>query len=379
MKAYVGSHQIRLRGTKTLVYSITAKDDEGNSRTANATVRFSNTPPVVNEVSVDCTEGGANTSNCLFSVSARDPDGDPLSYTVYVNSNPRGACLNPPPSDCRTILMGNKTSARVLFGLRGEHAAVFEVTDRKSTVSLETNFTIANLAPTAAFVAPTCREGRECGFDAAPSSDDGSIASYLWLFGDGTNSTLSAPFHNYSAAGDYTVTLKVKDDEGAASSVSKQVHVQRLAVDQSSGESNDGFFQFGPSGAGLVAQQFVPSFSTVDAVRVFMWNNKGAVNISIRDSLDGDELWEVTVPFSELNSSGFTTISLNDSLSVTGGSTYYIVAEPVLYLGDLDNFRAYYVSPGNYDAGEPWVFVSGSGWQREGNDRDLNFETAYWI
>jgi len=53
-------------------------------------------------------------------------------------------------------------------------------------------------------------------FSSAGSSDpDGSIASYLWDFGDGSTSTLANPSHTYASAGSYNVSLTVTDNEGA--------------------------------------------------------------------------------------------------------------------------------------------------------------------
>ena len=44
---------------------------------------------------------------------------------------------------------------------------------------------------------------------------DGSVASYLWDFGDGTTSTAPNPQHTYNTAGKYVATLKVTDNAGA--------------------------------------------------------------------------------------------------------------------------------------------------------------------
>ena len=54
-------------------------------------------------------------------------------------------------------------------------------------------------------------------FYGSNSSDcDGTIVSYDWDFGDGATGSGVSPAHNYSAAGIYTVTLTVIDNDGAS-------------------------------------------------------------------------------------------------------------------------------------------------------------------
>jgi PKD repeat protein len=68
--------------------------------------------------------------------------------------------------------------------------------------------------------------GLTCGFDGTGSSDpDGTIASYAWDFGDGTQSTQATPTHPYGSAGTYHVTLVVTDDDGATGSTAADVVV----------------------------------------------------------------------------------------------------------------------------------------------------------
>ena len=57
----------------------------------------------------------------------------------------------------------------------------------------------------------------QASFDGSGSQDpDGSIASYVWDFGDGTpDGSGATPSHTYAAAGTYTVTLTVTDNKGA--------------------------------------------------------------------------------------------------------------------------------------------------------------------
>jgi PKD repeat protein len=53
-------------------------------------------------------------------------------------------------------------------------------------------------------------------FSSTGSADlDGSIASYLWDFGDGTTSTAANPQHTYDTPGQYVASLKVTDNAGA--------------------------------------------------------------------------------------------------------------------------------------------------------------------
>jgi len=77
-----------------------------------------------------------------------------------------------------------------------------------------------NLNPVADPGGPyTAITGEELLFDGSGSTDsDGDIAEYIWNFGDGETGSGVDPVHAYEEAGEYTATLKVKDDDGAASS-----------------------------------------------------------------------------------------------------------------------------------------------------------------
>lgn len=58
--------------------------------------------------------------------------------------------------------------------------------------------------------------GTAVSFSSAGSSDsDGTIAGYLWDFGDGNTSTSANPSHTYQTDGTFTVSLTVTDNEGA--------------------------------------------------------------------------------------------------------------------------------------------------------------------
>jgi PKD repeat protein len=68
--------------------------------------------------------------------------------------------------------------------------------------------------------------GQAVAFSSAGSSDaDGTITSYQWTFGDGTNGTGTAPSRIYSSTGNYIVTLTVTDNSGNARRASTLVVV----------------------------------------------------------------------------------------------------------------------------------------------------------
>ena len=84
-----------------------------------------------------------------------------------------------------------------------------------------THFGIAVGAPTASFTATV--SDLSVDFDASASSDNGSVESYDWDFGDGQTATGPIVSHTYSAPGAYTAALTVTDDDGYSSTTSQVV------------------------------------------------------------------------------------------------------------------------------------------------------------
>lgn len=74
-------------------------------------------------------------------------------------------------------------------------------------------------APTAAFTITPAPAGSPTVFNASSSSSPvGTIASYVWTFGDGHTKTTAHPklTHSYTVGGTYTVTLTVTNSQGTS-------------------------------------------------------------------------------------------------------------------------------------------------------------------
>jgi PKD repeat protein len=83
-------------------------------------------------------------------------------------------------------------------------------------------FVLPEPAPVASFTA-SCTN-LSCSFDASGSSAPGStISSYSWDFGDGHSDTGKTTTHTYSAGGNFTVQLTVKNAFGVSATSSQQV------------------------------------------------------------------------------------------------------------------------------------------------------------
>ncbi len=136
---------------------------------------------------------------------------------------------------------GSGATTTHTYTAKGTYTVTLTVTDGDSLSATATaTITITSAPPMAAFTADplTGRAPLDVSFDASTSTDDGSIASYEWNFGDETNGTGVTATHTYATEGTYTVTLTVTDDDSYTSTATATIVVERGGTFFKRGDTN---------------------------------------------------------------------------------------------------------------------------------------------
>jgi outer membrane protein assembly factor BamB/chitodextrinase len=203
-------------GENTITLRVT--DDQGRSDSTSQTISISNTssPPTAS-----------------FEISPSNPEvGEEITLDASGSSDDNGiATFAWDINDNGTFDFTGQTTT-VSFDSTGENTITLRVKDKQGksdTTSQTISVNNTNSAPTASFdLSPTEPEvGEDVNFDASSSSDDNSIATYEWdLNDDGSYDVAGqSPTNTFGSAGDYTVTLRVTDNQGKSDSVSKTISV----------------------------------------------------------------------------------------------------------------------------------------------------------
>ena len=135
---------------------------------------------------------------------------------------------------------GNTASTGLIehtFIVAGTYTTALTITDAEghtniTSVSVNVNETIANNIPPSAVIESSQAVGEApltVTFDGAKSQDtDGSIISYLWHFGDGSQAaTGESTTYRYTVAGTYNASLTVTDNQGATDTTTTPVLIQQ--------------------------------------------------------------------------------------------------------------------------------------------------------
>ena len=145
-----------------------------------------------------------NNMSVEFTSLSTDPDGDPLDYYWDFDDGSTSAEENPTHE----------------YENAGDYSVTLTVTDTHGLNDYKTKKIHVNEKPKADFVY-FANKTNVTFFST--STDDGSIVSWDWKFGDGETGTGETVSHSYSLEGIYNVTLTVTDNDGATDTVVKEI------------------------------------------------------------------------------------------------------------------------------------------------------------
>ncbi len=253
-------HQYSTAGTYTVTLTVTDNGGLTSSVTHTVQVGTPNQPPVA-----------------AFSFSPANPTvGAWIRFDGSASSDPNGTitAYNWNFGDGGTSSAGAVVYHQ--YSTAGTYTVTLTVTDNGGLTNSVSHTVVVgtpNQPPVAAFsfspANPTV--GAWIRFDGSASSDpNGTITAYNWDFGDGTTSSAGAVvYHQYSAAGTYTVVLTVTDNGGLTNSVTHTVQV---------GTPNQppvAAFNYTPA-APVVGQEIVlnaaPSYAPNGTITAYRWD-----------------------------------------------------------------------------------------------------------
>ena len=198
------SHTYAAAGTYSV--SLTVTDNLGATNTTTQDVDVVNEDPVAAFSAVQVT----GTLDVDFDATSSTDDGSITAWDWDFGDGNTGT---------------GETVAHT-YAAAGTYSVSLTVTDNlgaTNTVTVDTD--VINDAPVAAFTTVQTAGTLDVDFDGSTSTDDGSITTWDWDFGDGNTASGENVSHSYAAAGTYPVMLTVTDNLGATGSVTVDIDV----------------------------------------------------------------------------------------------------------------------------------------------------------
>ncbi|CAM2069558.1 PKD domain-containing protein [Sulfidibacter corallicola] len=204
------THRFTTAGTRNLV--VTVRDDKGASAQRTGSINIvSVVPPTIRYVHVPPT--GSVNRPVSFWVGATDYNRN-IDQFHWTFGDGTGA-----------------TGYRVshTYTEKGTYPVTLRVVDRNRLESRYDGSIVIddNAAPVIHFVngPDSLKTGTAGGFSVVAEDQDGDALTTTWSMGDGTQLTGSAVSHAFAAAGDYVLTVTVRDGSGAETQATKPVQV----------------------------------------------------------------------------------------------------------------------------------------------------------
>jgi PKD repeat protein len=206
-------------GPATVIVALRVTDNKGATNLATTQVTVQNVPPAVE---AGGPYAGQTNTPITLAGTATDPGlVDQAGLTYHWDFG-----------DGST---GNGQIVSHSYGQAGTYTAKLTVTDKDGGWGSDTatvQVTQPNQPPRAVINGPTSgKVGEVLSFNANGSTDsDGTIASYVWNFGDGGTGNGLNITHTYNAAGNYDITLTVTDNGGLSHSATHRVVIEKPVI-----------------------------------------------------------------------------------------------------------------------------------------------------
>lgn len=211
------------RTVASLLSSYTTKGIVQSSASTNNHLLYSlqqteGTTPPPNSAPVANFSQSCTGLSCTFSDLSTDADGSIVAWNWNFGNGVTSSMRNPSYS----------------YPTSGSYSVSLRVTDNvgsSTTVSRTVTVSVPTNPPPVANFTQTCT-GLSCGFTDQSYDPNGSVVSWLWNFGNGVTSTSRNPSYTYPASGSYTVSLRVTDNTGASTTVTRPVTVSQVPTSQ---------------------------------------------------------------------------------------------------------------------------------------------------
>ena len=196
-------------------YTVTLTATDNNNATGTTTRTATPTTPT-NQNPVASFTAACSQLACTFNATGSTDDGTITGYAWNFGDGTTGTGATPAHT----------------YTTAGSYTVTLTVTDNNNatgtTGSSVTVTATGNTPPIAQFTS-AC-DGLVCTFDGSGSSDDGSIVSYAWDFGDGDAATGALASNNFPFPGTYVVRLTVTDNGAATTTVTRSLSVSLPTV-----------------------------------------------------------------------------------------------------------------------------------------------------
>jgi PKD repeat protein len=209
----------------SLTFNLVVTDAGGLISTDSCVVNITrqNQPPTA-VVTPDYTETTGGTLVTLDGSGSTDPDDEVVSYQ-WTQEEGEPVSLSDPTSAVTTFTAPKSepfVGKNIKLKLTVKDHGGLQGTADSSVYVVESE--LVNDPPIADF---SYDDKKKLIMFIDGSTDDGTIVSWFWEFGDGNTSTEQYPNNRYIKVGNYKVTLKVTDDRGDSDSITKNIVVTK--------------------------------------------------------------------------------------------------------------------------------------------------------